>query len=241
MPRSVVVNALLSAALAASVAASMAACGGTPAPDSAAKPPAPAAPPKDDTPQLGAVVSGASRPMSPWATRPVAVYPLQRIAPADSAGWASAIPDVSAAMQAFDDELRFALTQRRGLSEWKQLPDLERAARRAVPFSPVLRDLPVEALVGKLDERLRSVPGSLAESIRKISGLTDVRWALVPAQVKFVPAAGGQRAVVRVLLIDARTGEIGFAADVLGEVAPAWAPVVLASVAQRVADQFVAP
>lgn len=225
----------------AALGATLGACGGSPAAESAPKPAAPKAPPKDDTPQLGAVAANAPRPMAAWATRPTGVYPLQRIAPADSAGWAAAIPDVAAAMQAFDDELRFALTQRRGLSEWKQLPDLERAARRAVPFSPVLRDLPVEALVGKLDERLRSVPGSLAESIRKISGLTDVRWALVPAQVKFVAAAGGQRAVVRVLLIDARTGEIGFAADVLGEVAPSWAPVVLASVAQRVADQFVAP
>jgi hypothetical protein len=179
--------------------------------------------------------------MAAWATRPVAVYPLQRVAPADSAGWAAAIPDVSAALQAFDDELRFAFGQRRGLSEWKQVPDLERAARRAVPFAPALRDLPVDGLVAKLDERLRSVPGGLAESIRKISGLTDVRWALVPAQVKFVPAPGGQRAVVRVLLVDARTGEIGYAADVLGEVSPTWAPVVLASAAQRVADQFVAP
>jgi hypothetical protein len=218
----------------------LAACGGSRHADPD-KPAAPKRAPKDNTPQLGAVAPGGVRPMGPWATRPVAVYALQRLAPNDSAGWTSAIADPPALQRAFDDELRFAFEQRRGLPEWKQLPDLERAARRATPFSPMLRDLPVEALVGRLDERLRTVPAPLAESIRMIGGLTGTRWALVPAQLKFLPAPGGQRAVVRVLLVDGRSGEIGFAADVLGEPAAAFGPTVVASVAQRIADQFVAP
>lgn len=216
------------------------ACGGA-RPADPDKPAAPKAPPKDNTPQLGAVAAGSARPLGTWATRPTAVYPLQRLAPGDSAGWTAAIADPAALQRAFDDELRFALEQRRGIPEWKQLPDLERAARRATPFSPALRDLPVEPLTGKLDERLRTVPAPLAESIRMLSGFTGIRWALVPAQLKFVPAPGGQRASVRIVLVDARTGEIGFAADVLGEPAAAFGPGVVASVAQRVADQFVAP
>jgi hypothetical protein len=239
MPRLARHTALVALAAGLGLSA-LTACGAT-RPADPDKPIAPKAPPRDNTPQLGAVAAGSARPLGTWATRPVAVYALQRLAPGDSAGWTAAIADPADVQRRFDDELRFALEQRRGIPEWKQLPDLERAAKRATPFSPALRDLPVEPLTGKLDERLRTVPAPLAESIRMIGGLTGIRWALVPAQLKFVAAPGGQRAAVRLVLVDARTGEIGFAADVLGEPAAAFGPGVIASVAQRVADQFVAP
>lgn len=211
-------------------------CQGTRPPGT--EPPVTAAPtPKDRTPQLGAVLPGAPRPLAPFATRPLAIYPLQRIAPGDSLGWAA-----RAATAAFDDELRFALAGRTGLSAWRGLADVERAAKRATPYSPTLRDLPVEALVGRLDDRNRWVPATVAESVRILSGLVDVRWVLLPAQLRFVPAPeGGQLASVRLVLVDVRTGEIAAAADVRGEPATAWSPAVIAGLAGRVADQFVAP
>ncbi len=219
---------------------SLAACGGrAKSADTAARPAA--KPTRNAAVQLGPVPSGGARPLTLFATRAMAVYPVQRLAPGDTLGWSARVADVNALLASLDDEIRFAFDGRKGLGTWHFVPALERAARRAVPYRPAIRDLPVEPLMGVLSEDIRTIPAGLAESVRMIGGLTDVRWALVPVQVSFAPSEGGQRAVLRIALIDVRLGEVAFAGDVLGETAATWSGTVLASVAQRLADQFVAP
>lgn len=238
--RSGLLRSLRAAAVTPLLGLAALACGGrSSATDTAARP-APK-PTRNAAVQLGPVATGAPRPLALFATRAIAVYPVQRLSPGDTLGWSARIADVNALLASLDDEIRFAFEGRKGLGTWHFVPALERAARRAVPYRPSIRDLPVEPLMGVLSEDVRSIPAGLAESVRMIGGLVDVRWALVPVQLSFAPAEGGQRAVLRIALIDVRLGEVAFAGDVLGESTGTWSGTVLASVAQRVADQFVAP
>lgn len=237
---------------AAALLAALGGCRGS-APGTAPAAPATPRPEKPQVAQLGPVPASAPRPLAVFATRAVAVYPAQRLLPGDPLGWATRFPDPVAVLASFDEELRFALADRTGLGAWKWPADLERLARRARPVRIQLRDLPVDPLQGKVGEAQRTVPAGVAESMRLVLGFTDARWGFLPVHLRFVPVppnvsgAGDpaapvpQRAVLRVALVDARTGEVGFLGEVVGDPFPAWSPAVLASLAGRVADQFLAP
>jgi hypothetical protein len=180
-----------------------------------------------------------------FASRPVLIYPVQRVLEGDSLGWAASIPDRRAYLADFDAEFAFAMNDRQGLRAWKTLEAVDRAVKRVGPYAPEIREMPVSSLIGKIGEKERVLPASLADPMRAVSGFIEARWALLPVAIRFErvgPATStAGRAVLRVAFIDTRAGEVGWIGDIASDTASSMSPKLLASVAQKLADQIVAP
>jgi hypothetical protein len=84
----------------------------------------------------------------------------------------------------------------------------------------------------------------LASQVRSLIALTDARFAIVPVEVRFVPAPAdsGTRAILRVALLDGRLSQITWAGDVATDpaVSPPERGALLAGLASRFAD-LIAP
>jgi hypothetical protein len=90
-----------------------------------------------------------------------------------------------------------------------------------------------------VDARL---PEPLASQIRTMVALhDDVRLVLAPVELRLEKAgATGGRGILRLVLVDARASNVRWIGQVAGDEAPAFGPVVTASLAARLAN-VVAP
>jgi hypothetical protein len=85
--------------------------------------------------------------------------------------------------------------------------------------------------------------------MRSLVALTDARFALIPVELRFeaVPPSasvdvGSRRAILRLVLVDARLAEIQWTGDVAVDVhAPPTSAVIAGDLARRLADLLVAP
>ena len=87
------------------------------------------------------------------------------------------------------------------------------------------------------------VPEPLASQLRTLVALEDdCRYVLFPVEVRFVGAGPGEeRAVVRLVIFDAREARITWMADVASEPAAKFSRGLAASFADHLADLVSAP
>ena len=176
------------------------------------------------------------------AEQALIVLPTRYLRAADSLGWVSQI-DEREFLASVDDELAFALGQRQAARRWTMPDELARTARRNAAFAPDPSSIAAESFRPRGRELEERVPEPLISQLRSLIALRDeVRYALLPVEVRFEAApGGGGRAVLNLVLVDVRGSEVAWATEVSSEVVQSFSPAVAASLGSRVADLVAAP
>lgn len=190
------------------------------------------------------VAPTAGRPLAPYATRRVLVIPTHYLRMDDSLGWAGQIADRRAFLDDVDGEIAFALKDRDRIGRMWVFPhQLAQVARRNAPYAPDVYDLAAEWLRPPMKSVPDMLPEPLASQLRTLVALEDeCRYVLFPIEVRFLGAGlGEERAVVRVVVFDARMSRIAWIGDVASEPEKKFSRGLAASVAEHLADLVSAP
>lgn len=183
------------------------------------------------------------RPLASFASQRVAFAPAGLVRGGDSLGWVRAIGGTRPAARQLDSAILVALDDRGLAGRWVMPAGLVRSFERNRNYATDPYQLAFESLraLVKVEPQMR-YPEPLASQLRTMVALeADVRFVFVPVALSFERAdATHMRGVLRLALLDARAAEVRWLGDVRGDAA-ASAAAAFASVAQRVADLFVAP
>lgn len=183
-----------------------------------------------------------NRPLAGLAGQQVIVLPTHYLRPGDSLGWAEAAERPRQLLTDLDDEIAFALGERGFRTRWVFPEQLIRSAQRNAAHSPDPRALAAEGLRPLARRRSDGQLGEpLASQLRALVALHGARYALFPVELRFEKIGGVGRAVVHVLLIDARLSRATWGGDVRGDTASTFGRGVIASAANSLADQVAAP
>jgi hypothetical protein len=166
------------------------------------------------------------------------VLPVQYLTFSDSLGWSAEAPGSRTYRGQLDDEITYALGERGLRSRWKFAPDVTTAAARNAGFTAdphAIEATEIRAGV-KTDEWQLHEP--LGSQLRSLVALSDARYVLFPVEVRFTNAdsAGKGRAVLHVVVIDARRSQVQWAGDVWGAPTAKFSPAIAADLASRLAD-----
>ena len=182
------------------------------------------------------------RPLAPLATQPVALLPAQYLRAGDSASVGGGLGPTRQVLATLDSAIAAELAARGTARQWIMAEALARSARRNPAFTSDPHALSAESLrhgVRRTNPRLGE---PLASQMRSMVALTEARFGLIPAEVRFEPLpAGGTRAILRLVLVDARLAEIPWTGDVSTDVAVPTSVAIAEGLARRVADLLVAP
>ena len=141
------------------------------------------------------------------AGQKVAVLPLTLAVPDDQLA-TDTLLGVRAKVLAWSDSLlNEALTSRAPEVTWVGPVELRREARRSAGLAG---DPDHYAHAMLRDPLLRVVPDPLRSQVRTLVALTDARYALAPAIITFARDTAGVKVAFTVVLIDARTGVVGW-------------------------------
>jgi hypothetical protein len=183
-----------------------------------------------------------NRPLAGLAGQQVIVLPVHYLRPGDSLGWAAAVERPRQLLSDVDDEIAFALEERGFRTRWVFPDQLVRSAQRNAPHSPDPRALAAEGLRPLARRRSDGQLGEpLASQLRALVALHGARYALFPVELRFEKIGGAGRAVLHVLLIDARLSRATWGADVSGDTASTYGRGSIASAANNLADLIAAP
>lgn len=188
------------------------------------------------------------RPLAPLATQPVALLPAQYIRAPDSTFGMGSLGPAPEVLASLDSAIAAELTARGTARSWVMAEALARSARRNPAYTSDPHALSAESLrhgVRRTNPRLGE---PLASQMRSLVALTEARFALIPAELRFERTPSGSvdpavtRAILRLVLVDARLAEIQWTGDLTAsyDAAPTRAAIVT-DLARRVADLLVAP
>ncbi|HET7631209.1 MAG TPA: hypothetical protein VFK16_02710 [Gemmatimonadaceae bacterium] len=182
------------------------------------------------------------RPLANLAARRIIVTPAYGFEPGDPMGWAATIQRPRVLLRQLDSAIVAEFTLRGLRSTWYFAPDLEKAYQVNSTYAADPFNLAENQLRGKL-EIGKNYGEPLATQLRTMIAMQDgARRIILPVNLHFEPADSGQgRAVIRLVLVDARTTEFLWVADVKSDPAPRFGPDVLKSLAFHFADLVVAP
>ncbi len=146
-------------------------------------------------------------------------------------------------LASLDSAIVAELTARGTARLWVMPEALTRSAKRNPAFNSDPHALSAETLRAGVRRSNPRLGEPLASQMRSLVALTDARFGLIPVELRFEPQSGGAtRAILRMVLVDARLAEIAWTADVTADVAsPITGGAVVAGLAKRVADLLVAP
>jgi hypothetical protein len=182
------------------------------------------------------------RPLAVLATQQIVVAPVNRLRETDALGWTQQIPRAREFMRAFDDALETELSAR-GLGRWVYPAALVRAGRGSPSYSVDPYTLAVSPLRSPGAAPGARLADPLASQLRTMIALQEsARMVLIPVELWFDRTPEGQGvAVVRLALVDGRTSEILFIADVRGTPQASFSRELLGSLVAHSADLFAAP
>lgn len=188
-----------------------------------------------------AVARTAPRPLDRLTAEHILVLPVRYLTFSDSLAWSAQAPSTSAYLSTLDDEIAFALTERGLGHRWTLAPALARSVARNVDFTADPHALEASELRpgAQLDQWQLREP--LASQLRSLVALTDARYVLFPVEARFTPAPGGGRAMLHVVVVDARRAQVQWAGDVWGTPRATLSPAMAAELASRLADLIAAP
>lgn len=183
-----------------------------------------------------------ARPLAAFAGQRVIVLPVRYLRPADSLQWAASAGKASAYLAVVDSEVAAALSARGMQSMWVFPPEISRSAKRNAAYVSDPHTLAADWLRPPYRPKPQTLLADpLATQLRSLVALHDARYALLPIELRFEPAAGGGRAVLHVAMIDARAAQIVWIGDVASDAAASFSPAVATSVAGHFADLVALP
>jgi hypothetical protein len=182
------------------------------------------------------------QPLAGYAALRIVVVPAGHVRAPDSLSWVARLGGARATARRLDTLVQRALEIRGLASRWVLPAELTRAYERnrsyaADPYQLVWT--PVRSPRFKVGERYGE---PLSSQLRTMIALQDdVRYVLLPIELRFERDTGALgHAVLRAALVDARTTEARWVADVKGNPTTD-ASAALASAADKLADLFAAP
>jgi hypothetical protein len=175
-------------------------------------------------------------PTAGLAAQQVCVLPLTLIAAEDTLHWEAALGDRRRALARADSVFGTLLKARAPEVSWLLPEELRRAARRAPGVAPDPDQMGTAILLRA--EKVEVVPDPLRSELRILVALVGSgggRYALVPAGLVFRQSGtaalervlppgprGAGTAELTVLMIDARTGKVGYRTVARGEGNDPW-------------------
>ncbi len=166
----------------------------------------------------------AALPTAGIAAQKVAVFPLTLLAVEERLAWEDYVKSHEEALDRADSMIGAFLSQRAPEVEWVSPADLARAAKQA---PQMLTDPHRMGTAMLRSPDLNQVPDPLRSQMRTLTGIAAERYALVPASLFFVRdsgmARGRGRAELMLVLVDVRTGRVGWRTVARGEGDDPWA------------------
>jgi len=178
-------------------------------------------------------------PLAPFTTRHVVVLPVQYLGMGDSLGWAAQIPDTRAYLDEVDAEIHFALSNVGVKNIWVFPKALVAMSRRNPGYLPDPHEIAAQWLRPPMKKKVPpQLPEPFGSQIRSLVAMEDEgQYVLCPVEIRFEPAGSGmERAVVRIVLLDARRSQVRWMVDVQGDPSSSFSPALAASVAAHLAD-----
>lgn len=183
------------------------------------------------------------RPLANLAAQRMIVTPAFGLEREDPLGWAAGIARPQATLRALDSAIVTEFDARGLGRTWYFAPALERSYRLNPTYATdpyLLAETPLRGRV----EVGKFYGDPLASELRTMIALQDgARYVILPVNLRFEKAthgAGGE-AVLKLVMVDARTTQFLWIRDVRSDPAPAFGPPVLASLAAHFADLVVSP
>ena len=175
--------------------------------------------------------------LSGLAAQHVVLLPTYSVRVAPTLGWSSAVGRLVDVQRTLDADLLAALEERGLRKVWIFPEDLAQSFRRNASYSTdpyALAEEPLRSAMLAVDQRL---PEPLASQLRTLIALhEDSRLVLAPVELRLEPAGTGGRGVLRVVLIDPRMSVTRWIGEVASDPAPAYGPVISASIASKLAN-----
>ena len=178
----------------------------------------------------------APLPTAGIAAQQVAVLPLTLVAAEDSLHWEAVLGERRVALAKSDSIIGTLLQTRAPEVTWVLPEDLRRAARRAPGIAPAPDQMGSAILFHPSKQEPEMVPDPLRNELRTLAALVGGgRYALVPAGLTFrrtggpadpkalpPPARPTGTAELTMVLVDVRTGRVGFRTVARGEGGDPW-------------------
>lgn len=173
----------------------------------------------------------------------VAVLPTYAVRVMPGLAWAATIGSQDAVRQQLDADIAAAFDERGLRHTWVFPPELEASYKRNSTYAADPHDLAEEPLRSPslaIDARL---PEPLASQLRTLVALhDDVRLVLAPVELRFEPAGSNTgRAVLRLVLVDARMSNVRWMGEIASDTASAYGPVITASIGAKLAGVVATP
>jgi hypothetical protein len=182
-----------------------------------------------------------SRPLSSLAAQRLVVLPVQYLREGDTLGWATAAGAPREYLRNVDSEISFAVKERGVESMWVFADQIARSARRNVGYAADPYALAAQSLRpgGKRKQEMLREP--LATQLRSLIAFTEARYALLPVELRFEGDGAVGKAILHLVLVDARRSRPVWAIEVASDPAPRFSPALAASLAEHLADLVAAP
>lgn len=192
-------------------------------------------------PEPGSSAPLQQRPFSAFVTQRIVVTPAGFVRGGDTLGWVQSLGGPRAAARQLDSAILAAFDARGLAARWVMPAALQRTFERNRSYATDPYQLGLEPLRAAKFETASRYGEPLSSQLRTMVALeADARFVLLPVELRFERDGARMRGVLRVVFADPRLGEARWVGDVKGEAVSA-APAALASVAQKLADLFVAP
>ena len=182
-----------------------------------------------------------ARPLDRLLAEHILVLPVQYLTFGDSLGWSGKVRSARAYLGTVDDEIAFALRERGLGTRWTLAPAIVESASRNAGFTADPHAIEARELRpgAKLDEWQLQEP--LASQLRSLIALTDARYVLFPVEVRTSSTAKGARAMLHVVVVDARRSQVQWAGDVYSSPRATFSPAIAAELASRLAELIAPP
>jgi hypothetical protein len=182
------------------------------------------------------------RPLAALVSQQVVIAPTQMLRETDALGWTAQVPRSRELLRALDDSIRAELGARGIDRQWVFPEALERAGKLNPSYAIDPYTLDVRALLSPSVIAGTRIPGALATQLRTMVALQEsARAVLIPVELRFDRLPSGEgAAVLHVVVVDARMGDLRWAGDVRSDPASSFSRALLSSLAAHLADLITA-
>lgn len=177
-------------------------------------------------------------PLAPFAAQKLSVMPVQFLradsgAPVRAADWTTLRREI-------DDSIGTVIAERGVGKKWAYAADVVRLARRNVGYVSDPYTLGAGALRNRVLKRDEQASRTLLDNLRSLIALGDSRYALLPVDLSFARQGPAWMAVLRLVLLDGRAGQVTWFTDVVVDAGATFDSAAAGRLAQGVADLVIA-
>jgi hypothetical protein len=187
-------------------------------------------------------VTPSEHSLSGLATQHIVLLPAYSVRIVPGLAWSRAVGRPTDVERALDADILAAFEDKGLRKTWIFPEDLAQSYKRNASYATDPYALSEEFLRSPglvVDARL---PEPLASQLRTLIALhEDVRLVLAPVELRFEPAPGGGRGVLRLVLIDPRYSAVRWIGEIPSDAVAAFGPVISAGIAQKLANVVATP